>query len=1177
MASGPRIPRLTPRRRPRTLTPNLLTLPHPFAFPPVPPQPATRFTLRILGHPSVQDAGGRPTDLPAGKPLALLAFLERSGSEVHKTEATGVFWPASSSKRAGASLRQALWTLRTTLHEDIVLFENDVLSIPDGMLVSDVAALEEALDAGEVARAGSLWNGGPFSSFRIAGAPDFNRWVDEMRTRLERRLGGALREAAADAEARSEPEEALELYRLAAAVEPYSRDALLGEARCLVGLRRFDAAELVLSDRGRGVALDPAEEEDLRAQIRAGRRSRDASRASRVTLPFVGREREFAELLTRWRGARTGRGQVVGLLGPEGSGKTRLLEEVTSFAEAAGAEVLSLAPIAGDEEVALGLVARVVEGLSSRRGAAGVSAGSQLTLHALHPSASKATEVPGSPTPAALADAIADLVAAVAHENVLLVTLDDLQWADPESVAVLTTVFRSLRDASVLSVLACRSGGAGGPARRRLEALAGAGAAELLRLAPLSAEEIRELLVLSAEVPDPVDLQALVARVAAAAGGRPGRVEALLAELRRKELLVEGPEGWSFDPGVQEERAAFRRRGRETPDAAPTGSGPLARLAFAAALGALVIAASSMLVPRSEQADYGDGTIVAQGLRETLLIEPPRRGAGWSVIRRLPNGEVPVTEAALLPDGRVRRFAQGASLDDPASVEEVLEDGSRLPFLRSPRDISLVALSPSGRLAIVTEADPSPDTYEHHVFRTELATRTHHPVELDRPGALTDALWSPDEAWVVRLVNSARDSIVIHRPDGSARRSVAAPHRQAGLGDWCGGADRVLVRGWRDDGSPALYRLDVSALEFVPVPVPFTLLGGWPMACSPEGTHLLAAGVVDRARRWILLDLRTGELEVLPEELFRDVRRVRWTAPRDRFPVEVRLPDGPLELAWGGRERLPVAVEFTDGTREGPVQWTSRSPEIVSVGPDGFATGNARGTAWIVASVNDWLRDSVWVRVTGEPPEAVLMADRFASVDTTTWMFVGSPPPVAWSEGTDTAVDLNGDNLWVDGIVSRRDFDLTLGGTLDVDVKLPLTLDHGQKIELCLVERELPARGPIAAGGYDGQAICFEHPFGGFQEFDSTSYRFDGPLPTRGTRYSPRLPLSDWRTVSIQLRPDGLASLFLDGEFEGSVDVPARNHGDVRWRVQLLSRALETRVLVRNLVLWGVERYDVPG
>ena len=55
---------------------------------------------------------------------------------------------------------------------------------------------------------------------------------------------------------------------------------------------------------------------------------------------FVGREKEMAVLTEAWQKVRSGRGQIVMLVGEPGIGKTRLAREFAAQMEAEGSRVL---------------------------------------------------------------------------------------------------------------------------------------------------------------------------------------------------------------------------------------------------------------------------------------------------------------------------------------------------------------------------------------------------------------------------------------------------------------------------------------------------------------------------------------------------------------------------------------------------------------------------------------------------------------------------------------------------------------------------------------------------------------------------------------------------------------------------------------------------------------------
>jgi predicted ATPase len=126
-----------------------------------------------------------------------------------------------------------------------------------------------------------------------------------------------------------------------------------------------------------------------------------------------------------------------------------------------------------------------------------------------------------------LVDRVAELVEGYSRHRPLLVSLDDLQWADELTALALQVLVPALREAPVLWLLARRPLPGAPPARRALDRLVADGA-RTFTLGPLPEPAVVEMCatVLGAEPgPSLVDLARL-------GGGNPFLVERLLAALR---------------------------------------------------------------------------------------------------------------------------------------------------------------------------------------------------------------------------------------------------------------------------------------------------------------------------------------------------------------------------------------------------------------------------------------------------------------------------------------------------------------------------------------------------------------------------------------------------------------------------------------------------------------------
>jgi len=195
---------------------------------------------------------------------------------------------------------------------------------------------------------------------------------------------------------------------------------------------------------------------------------------------FVGREELIAALEGALDQAAAGAGGVTLLSGSAGIGKTALLAELAARAEARGWQVLTGWARVGAESDAYALWSEVADAL-------GVAA---LTAHSTELPASGG--ISESQRYARFRELQRALLGA-ARARPLLVALDDLQFADRESLALLRFLAPALRTSRVTLFGTHRTLAPGDEHTRDLVALAAEGATRVLALRGLDASELRAL------------------------------------------------------------------------------------------------------------------------------------------------------------------------------------------------------------------------------------------------------------------------------------------------------------------------------------------------------------------------------------------------------------------------------------------------------------------------------------------------------------------------------------------------------------------------------------------------------------------------------------------------------------------------------------------------------------
>jgi DNA-binding SARP family transcriptional activator len=429
-------------------------------FPPL--ARAAPLEVRLLGELQVA-RGGTVVPLPASKKTrALLAYLCATGRSHLRETLCELLWDGPDDPRA--ALRWSLTKIRPLLDGEMVRLTADRERVgfdPQGAVV-DAAAVQALLAAGldraplAALETAAGWFRGPFlEGLELASCHRFTAWCVAQREEL-RAAHVALLQALA-ARLRHDPLQGLRAARALLALDPLAESSHLAVVQLLIDLGRPHEA-LEQYERCRRLleaelhTRPSAELEALRIGLGAAPATpapAPAAPRAAVGLPLVGREAECVALDQALAAARAGQGrQVLLVLGDPGVGKTRVLEELRRRA-GAGA-----------------LYGRAFEAELVRPYGAWIDA--------LRSTAIDWTALPGRAELGALLpelgggpggdrnrlfEAVAGLLRALAaRSGLVVVVLDDLQWLDEASAALLHFLARTLEGAPVLLAAAARHG-----------------------------------------------------------------------------------------------------------------------------------------------------------------------------------------------------------------------------------------------------------------------------------------------------------------------------------------------------------------------------------------------------------------------------------------------------------------------------------------------------------------------------------------------------------------------------------------------------------------------------------------------------------------------------------------------------------------------------------------------
>jgi DNA-binding SARP family transcriptional activator len=536
-------------------------------------------TLTLIGSPAVCGPDGeRITPQPGAKALALLAYLTLEPRPHTREALADLLWGESSEMEARASLRQALKHLRDSLG-GLVESDRRMVRLAEPVHCDVTAFLRLAESEPEAAAAIEVPRF--LAGFSIRHAPQFDEWVAETRSGLLRQYAAALATLAKDAMDRRHWREAAERADRWLACDRLSEEAarVTIEARYLAGDR--GAALARLADY-RAALLRETGCEPSHALLALGRRiETDAAKvrptpdsdqwyahAPSLEASLIGRSEEWKVLVTAWKGAARGARRIVLVEGEAGIGKSRLVDDFLRTVVAGGATVLRGR---GYDATAAVPFSPIVDALRSALDAPGLATTDPewLTEVArLLPELRQRFPGLAEPEPTAdpadawrLYEGLAQVVASLAAERPLVISVDDLQWCDEDSCNLIQFLARRLDRAAIfwLGTITLGELERNAPAARLCRTLRAKAAAESISLVGLGEEEVWRLVRELGHVSTPTGARRFASRIYRITEGNPFYIFELIKTMFAQGLLAadETSGEWTASPAALEEGKEF--------------------------------------------------------------------------------------------------------------------------------------------------------------------------------------------------------------------------------------------------------------------------------------------------------------------------------------------------------------------------------------------------------------------------------------------------------------------------------------------------------------------------------------------------------------------------------------------------------------------------------------------
>lgn len=419
------------------------------------------------------------------------------------------------------------------------------------------------------------------SGLQLRHSSAFDDWADGKRQMLLRRYFAVLAAAIRESVGGSRWRDAVETAERWVAIDPLSADATLAlmESQFLAGNR--SAALSAFSDYRSRLVADAGDSPDPRltdlaerirdAQTRVGD-ARHATEEWYATSPsfhgsLIGRGDEWDKLRSTWQTVARGHARIALIEGEAGVGKSRLAGDFARWATAEGGTVL----FGRAFDVRGGLpFGAVLEAMRSAIDAPGLSGTDPQWL------AEVARIVPelrerfrGLPEvrPATTAESwrlfegVAQVLLALSDEVPVAVLIDDVQWCDADSCALLHFLVGKLERAAILWCFTFAPGAVerDAPAARLVRALRASRACAGITLLPLKEEDVWQLVRGLGSVSTPTGARRLASRIHEVTAGYPFYIVELLKTLFAQRWLTVDPETgeWTVRPGDAGEEQAL--------------------------------------------------------------------------------------------------------------------------------------------------------------------------------------------------------------------------------------------------------------------------------------------------------------------------------------------------------------------------------------------------------------------------------------------------------------------------------------------------------------------------------------------------------------------------------------------------------------------------------------------